>query len=144
VAEEGRPLKIISIEKEKKLANEDREAWVGQSRMYLGDDNMLYVDIVGDLTDDMAVPLKEGMLRLMNMKEGQVNVLADLNRAGKPSAEVKKKGKEVAEHEKFGKGAMFGLHPVARVIASFWMSMTRSEKIRFFKTREEALSWLKE
>jgi hypothetical protein len=122
----------------------EKEIWIGESKLYLGDGNILYVEIVGDLTDDMAVPLKEGMLRLMNMVKGQVNVLADLNRAGKPSAEVKKRGKEVAENEKTGKGAMFGLHPVARVIASFWMGMARNEKVRFFKTRAEALSWLKD
>jgi hypothetical protein len=126
------------------LANEDREVKLGESRIYLGEGNILYADIVGGLTDDMALPLKEGILRLMNMKEGRVNVLADLNRAGKPSAEVRKRGREVAEDEKTGKVAMFGMHPVARVIASFWMGMAQSEKMRFFKTRDEALSWLKE
>jgi len=48
------------------------------------------------------------------------------------------------EHERTGKVALFGLNPVARVIASFVMGVTRKKDMRFFKTREEALAWLRE
>ena len=48
------------------------------------------------------------------------------------------------ENEKIGKVALFGLHPVARVIAAFIMGITRKKDMRFFKSKEEALAWLKE
>ena len=49
-----------------------------------------------------------------------------------------------AELEKIGKIAMFGMHPVARVVASFVMGVTNKEDMRFFKSKEDALLWLKE
>jgi hypothetical protein len=52
--------------------------------------------------------------------------------------------REAAEKVFKGKMAYFGMHPVARVIASFMMGVTRKQNMRFFKTREEALAWLKE
>lgn len=127
-----------------RMSEKDKEMWLGESRFYLGDDNILYIDVVGELTDDMAEPLKEGALKLMNMVPGKVNVLADLNKVGIPSAKVREKGMEAAEYEKAGKVALFGMHAVARVIASFWIGLAKKKEIRFFKTKEEALAWLKE
>ena len=34
------------------------------------------------------------------------------------------------------------MHPVARVLASFVMTITKKNEIDFFKTKEEALAWL--
>ncbi len=48
------------------------------------------------------------------------------------------------EDKIFGKVALFGLHPVARVVASFFMGATKKKDMRFYKTRGEALAWLKE
>jgi hypothetical protein len=52
--------------------------------------------------------------------------------------------KEIIENERTDRIAIFGLHPVARVIASFIMGVTKKKEMRFFKTKEEALRWLKE
>ena len=51
---------------------------------------------------------------------------------------------EMFENEQNEKIALFGIHPVARVIASFVMGATKKKDIRFFKSREEAFLWLKE
>ena len=48
------------------------------------------------------------------------------------------------EDEKLVKIAIFGLNPVARVIASFIMGVAKKKDQRFFKTKEEALAWLKQ
>jgi len=71
-------------------------------------------------------------------------MLLDINKAGQVSSGARKIGKETFEDEKVGKVAFVGLHPVARVIASFVMGVTRKKDMRFFKTKEEALAWLKE
>ena len=48
-------------------------------------------------------------------------------------------------HKKLYMVAAFGLHPVARIVATFGMGaeVTRG-RYRFFKTEEQALTWLKE
>ncbi|MBE3122383.1 MAG: STAS/SEC14 domain-containing protein [Thermoplasmata archaeon] len=80
----------------------------------------------------------------MNMVKGKVNILVDLNQFGKASPESRKIFKEISEYEKTGKVAIFGTHPVARVLASFVMGITKKKDMRFFKTKEEAYAWLKE
>jgi hypothetical protein len=128
----------------KMMDEKDREIWVGKNRLYLGEDNIIHVTNVGEVDEKMAIAIKEAVLKLMNMVEGKVHTLTDLNRAGKTLPAAKKVFQELAEHEKQGKNAFFGLHPVAKVIASFFMGISKKKDMCFFKTKEEALAWLKE
>jgi len=126
------------------MEHKDREILVGENRLYLGEDNILYATMVGTQDVKMVIALKEANDKLMNMIEGRVNTLIDLSQAGKPSPESRKVGREMLESEKNGKVAFWGLHPVARVIASFMMGVTRKRDMRVFKTKQEALAWLRE
>jgi hypothetical protein len=126
------------------MENKDREIRVGENRLYLGEDNVLYVTVFGEIDEKIAIAIKEADLKFKNIVEEKYDVLADINKSGKHSSEARKIWKEMTEHEKTGKVAMFGMHPVARVIASFVMGVTRKKDMRFFKTKEKALLWLKE
>jgi len=126
------------------MEEKEREIWVGENRMYLGEDNILYTTVVGEVDEDAAIAIWEVHLKFMNMVEGKLDTLIDLNKAGRQPLKARKIGIKMFEYEKTGKVALFGLHPVARVIASFVMGVTRKKDIRFFKMREEALAWLKQ
>ena len=126
------------------IDEKDREIWVGENRFYLGEDNVIHVTAVGEADEKMPIGLKEAFDKMENVFEGKVNLLVDLNKAGKPSPGVRKAGQEILEDERIGKVALFGLQPVARVIASFVMGVSRKRDLRFFKTKEQALAWLKE
>ena len=126
------------------MIEKDREIWVEESRFYLDEDNILYEIVVGTVDEKLANAMEEAAIKLRNMVEGQVNVFVDLNNAGKPTSEARKIGKARLEEEGIGKVALFGLHPVARVIASFIIGVTKKEDMRFFKTKDEAITWLKE
>jgi hypothetical protein len=126
------------------MENKDREIRVGENRIYLGEDNVLYVTVFGEIDEKIAIAIKEADLKFKNMVEEKYDVLADMNKSGKHSSEARKIWKEMTEHEKTGKVAMFGMHPVARIIASFVMGVSKKKDMRFFKTKEEALLWLKE
>jgi len=126
------------------MENKDREIWIGKNRLYLDEDNIAYFVVVGEHDEKKAIALKEAFLKLTDMVEGKVNALGDLNKAGKQSPEARKIWKELSENKKFGKIAIFGMHPVARVLASFVIGTTKKKDMRFFKTKEEALAWLKE
>jgi len=121
-----------------------REIWVGQNRLYLGDDNILYVTVVGERDEKTVTEISEAYSKLRNMIEGTIDVLINLNKAGKPTSGARKIEREMTEHEKTGKVAFFGLHPVAKILASFLMGTTRKKDTRFFMTEEKALAWLKE
>ena len=47
-------------------------------------------------------------------------------------------------NEKFGKIAHWGINPVAKILASFVMGLSKKTEMRFFTSKEEALAWLKE
>ena len=122
----------------------ERELWVGESRFYLDEDNIIYSTIIGDTDSEMAIAFDEATLKLMNMIEGKVNVFVDNDKARKPSAVARKIMQGFIMHEKYGKLAIFGLHPVARVLASFFMGYSKKKDMRFFNSKDEALAWLKE
>lgn len=122
----------------------EREIWIEKTKVYLGDNNVVYDIGVGGSDEKYAIAVKEAILKLANLVEGKVNLFVDLTNSGKPTPEARKIYTSVTEHHKTGKVAMFGLNPVARVLASFIMGVTRKKDIHFFKTKEEALSWFKE
>ena len=125
------------------MEEKDREIWVGENRIYLGEDNILCLTILGEVDEETEIGINEACYTLMSMVEGKMHALIDLNKAGKSSPGARKRQKEISENEKTGKVALFGLHPVARVVASFVMGISKNRDMRFFKTEEEALAWLK-
>ena len=71
-------------------------------------------------------------------------MLVDINKAEKVSSEGRKLIQKTLQQEKIGKIAQFGLSPVARIITSFVMGVTKKKDIRFFKSKQEALAWFRE
>ena len=78
----------------------EKEIWIGKSRFYLDDDNIIHSVIFGDIDENMAIAFDEASLKLMNMVEGKVNVLTDNNKAGKPISKARKIMQEFILHEK--------------------------------------------
>ena len=126
------------------MNEKDREIWIGENRLYLGEDDILHITIVGELDEETQIAINEAGYKLMSTVGGKVHALIDINKAGKISPGARKRQLEVSEHDKTGKVAIFGLHPVARVIASFFMGVSQKKDMRFFKTEEEALAWFKD
>lgn len=121
-----------------------REIWIGKSKIYLGADNILYITSVGEIDEKMALIFVEKCLKFMKMIEGKVDRIIDLNKCGKVSSGARKIFVKFNVHEKTGKVAHIGMNSVTRVIASFVMGSSKKKDMRFFKTKEEALAWLKE
>jgi hypothetical protein len=122
----------------------EREFWVGEHRSYLSEDNILHEIIVGDIDEKMTIELIKVGDKLRGIAQGEVDLLVDLNKAGKPTPEARRMGSKRFDKEGTRKVAIFGMNPVARVIASFVIGISKKKDIRFFKTEEEALTWLKE
>jgi hypothetical protein len=79
----------------------------------------------------------------MNQVGGKIKILVDNSKAGKATSEARKTFQELMDLKQFGKVAIFGTHPVARVLASFVIGLSRKRDVRFFGSEEEALAWLK-
>jgi len=128
------------------MEEKDREIIIDAGRLYLGEDNILYITpCEGDVDKKRAIDFRNAFIKIADVVEGKVDLLIDANKVGQPSSRARKIIQEgVLKYEKTGKVALFGANPVARVIASFVMGVTRKKDMRFFKTKEEALAWLKE
>ncbi len=121
----------------------DREFVVGNSRISLLEGNIVCVAVVGNIDAEMAIALNETTLKLMNMIEGKVHVITDNNRAGKPSSKALRIMQNFIMHDKYGKLAIFGLSPVSRVLANFFICFSKKKNICYMKTKEEAFAWIK-
>jgi hypothetical protein len=122
----------------------EKEFLIGPHKFFIDEDNIQNIIIVGDNDERLVIALKDISAKFANTSEGRLLTLVDLNRAGQASSEMRRMGRTMMDDATAGKTALFGLHPVARVIASFVIGATRNKNVGFFKTRDEAVTWLKE
>jgi len=122
----------------------EREIWVGESRFFLGEDGILYETMVVKNDEKTVLAFMDASNILISNFEGKIKFCIDLNKAEQSTSEARKKGWRRLDDERYGKIAFFGIHPVARVLASFFMGVTKKKDTRFFKSKEDALAWLKE
>jgi hypothetical protein len=120
----------------------EREILLGQNRFYLDEKNVLNCIVAGYSDEKIALGTKESCIKLAQMVKGKVRVYIDLNNAGEYSSKARKIIRELTEHPKIGKCAVFGMHPVARVIAAFVIGVSGNRDMRFFKTKEDAITWM--
>ena len=121
-----------------------KEFMVGKNRIFLDDNNVVNFIHVGEMNEEIAIDSIEAMRELQRIGGKKINFLIDFNKAGKGTAKGRRLLKEFTENQIDGKLAFYGLHPVARVIASFFMGTTKKDEMRFLKTKEDALEWFNE
>jgi hypothetical protein len=122
----------------------ENEYWIGENRTVLCCKNIIHVTTVGEQTEEIASLTKELHLKLFDLVEGKINFLIDVNRCGKNSHQARLAWNELSEKDKTNKVAVFGLNPVARLLASFVFGFSSKKNQRFFSTEEEARAWIAE
>jgi len=120
----------------------ENEFLVGTNRTALIEENIIYVVAKGEQTDEVAIAQEEVNRRLKEQSNQKIYYLIDLNECGKNSRKAREIWLKLAEDEATEYVAIFGLHPVAKVIASFVTGLSKRQNERFFKKKEEAVNWL--
>jgi hypothetical protein len=115
----------------------------GANEIKLMEGNILFCKAKGIQTDQMALAQKGINKQFSQLVKGKINYLIDLNECGKNTPLARKIWKEETDDEGTNKVALFGLHPVARVVATFVMQIASRNNIKFFTNMEEALRWIK-
>ncbi|NLI97720.1 STAS/SEC14 domain-containing protein [bacterium] len=112
------------------------------------ENDILYLKILG-LMDDEA--LRELIPRYQKLLEGRKRryVLVDMSESPQFGAsimtrEMRDTYREMINLMEADKSAIFGATPALRMVARIAIAVTgKSEIAHFFKTKEEALAWLK-
>lgn len=126
------------------MEKKDRETFVDKCRIYLRDDNILHVTIVGDMTEKIVERCMEATEKLQNMAEGEVpGRLIDLNEAKNVPLAARDAGKRSLERKNEGKVAFYVEHTAAKMLASFMVSISNKKDIGVFSSEEEAIVWIK-
>jgi hypothetical protein len=98
---------------------------------------------VGNIDEKSAKDIVQATFHLAKNVD-KISILIDLNNSGQPSTEARKSFLQTTNNPKINKVALWGLHPVARVLASFVLGISKNENMRFFKTEEAALKWIRD
>ncbi|MCG6185935.1 DUF7793 family protein [Maribellus maritimus] len=120
----------------------ENEYLVGNNTTTLINPNIILVEAIGDQTDELALAQKEVCDTLVAQVEGKINYLIDLNQCGKNSKKARATWIKINNQKKTLFVALYGLHPVAKVLATFIMGASGKKNFKFFSRREEALVWL--
>jgi hypothetical protein len=127
--------------KDKMNQGNRQELWVGKNKVSLDSNRIVHQVLMGDISKESANDIVQATFQLAKNVD-KINILIDLNKSGQPSAEARKSFLRTTENSRIDKIALWGLHPVARVLASFVLGISRNKNMRFFRTKEEALKWL--
>jgi len=121
---------------------DDNTILVGPNKTTWIEPNTISVVVIGDQSDALANVQQKVCKEMAGRVNDKINYLIDLNGAGKSSHHARKTWQMLSESKKTYKVAVFGMHPVARVLAAFVMGASSKKEMSFFKTREEAVLWL--
>jgi len=121
----------------------EKEFKIGENRISILDDSILFIEVIGEQTDDHARAIRQNFQHLFSLFPGKVKQLVDLNKSGKSSSAARELFKMLNDPKYTDKVAIMGMHPVARVLASFVIGTGKKKNVRIFSGREEALAWLK-
>ena len=118
---------------------------IGNSTFFAGEDGIVYVVLTGEINGKLAAEMAEIIKKYAcGRVDGKINILCDMNKAGQSSYEAREIYRGIMKNDIINKAAMFGLHTVAKMLASFIIAYLNLKIARFFRNKEEAILWLKE
>ncbi len=121
----------------------EKEFTIGENRITLLDNSTIYIEAIGEQTDEHAREILKLYQKLYSELPGKINQLVNLDRSGKSSPKARQVYEEMNNHESTHKVAVYGIHPVARVLAAFVTGIKGKKNIEFFTNKEDAMAWLK-
>jgi hypothetical protein len=117
-----------------------------QNKAILHPDDIIELIVAGDQDYESIMHLYEEAKPLLGQlqTEGKPLLgLVNLEKEGKPGVTSNKAAMELLEKITYDKLAMYAA-PISEIAKMIILAMGKDENTKVFKTREEALAWLKE
>ena len=120
-----------------------------KSKIWKGDDGIIYVEITGSLDEHIVEELIKEIEEFLKEMPGEGRVLLDIQTPSIIRSSEFRRGvvewiKQVAKDPGFAKAAVFANNIVIKTIASFILVPSGVKSIKVFTTKPEALKWLKQ
>ena len=103
----------------------------------------IVIDCVGNVDEQIAHEVCKILAEFLKQSTETIHFLIDLNQSRETTLKARRVFRSFAEEHIQGRMAFCGLHPVAKVLAGFFLKITNKKDMRFFKTRNEAIQWLR-
>lgn len=113
-----------------------------RNQVYVGEDGILHVICIGDQDETSAREMAEETARIANLALGSIKVLLDTTRAGRFSVEARQAAVESLALARHGKAAVVASSMPARALGLFMVGGAKTQNMKVFETRREALEWL--
>lgn len=121
----------------------DKEFIVGETIIKIRDDGIVYIEAHGIQNVEIARQHIDYYNKFGIISDKYPYYLINLNEAGKATTGARKIWRTMGDMPSVKKVAFYGLHSVARVLASFIIGLSQKASTYFFSTEEEAINWLK-
>ena len=82
------------------IKEKDRKIMVGENRLFLDHDNILYLDIVGEHDKEIAERIRDAYAKILNQIDEKVNIFVNNTHDKRSSSEARKIFREMTEDEK--------------------------------------------
>jgi hypothetical protein len=120
-----------------------------KNKVFLGDDGFMHVDWIGDQVHPDIIQISEEIRELASKikKEGKpVLMLVNLENLGTPDVRSMTQTREEIQTFGMDKMAVYGIHNkfVENVVGVVVNQAELLGKIKYFKSREDAVEWLSE
>ncbi len=115
-----------------------------QIKIFVDKDGIInFVDQTRNTVED-ALVAKEKILELAKKMPKPRRLLTDLTGIETPSAKIRKIVAEMMKEARIDKIALVGGDFIMKTVANFMMSASGIKNSKFFKTKKEAIEWLKQ
>ena len=119
-----------------------------KSTIWQGKDGIIYIEVPKGISEQDIYKLIDEAENFLKVLSGQAKILVDTSeatvfRSAGFRKKAAKKMKEITQGPGFKKAALVGEDIGRRTIVSFVVAAAGIKNVKIFKTKEEALRWLK-
>ena len=120
-----------------------------ENKVWLGEDGIIYAEVVKVDSEEDAYEILEGIKKILKKSSRKMKIFIDIMTStiiasSQFRKECGEKIKELYEDIGFERTAICGITVIPRTIAFFVIKASGVKNIEIFKTKKEALKWLKE
>lgn len=120
-----------------------------KNKVWLGDDGVIYLEVVTSTNEEEIFEILKNAEEIIARLPRKAKIMIDIQtssiiHSSKFRKECGERIRELYDKQGFEKAAIFCINIVLRTIASFIIIASGVKNIKIFKTKEQALKWLKE